>query len=67
MPQEALLPDTDAILRSTVEWTSYHSKQLVRYKDAQGIVHRCLTADYAEAETAFQKYVADLRKTANRP
>jgi hypothetical protein len=62
--QEALLPDTQAISRSTLEWTEYHGKQLVRYKDADGSVHRCLTASYAEADSAFELYLEMMRLAA---
>jgi hypothetical protein len=57
---EALLPDTDAIPKGTLEWTLYRGKQLVRYRDSDGSVHRCLTADYAEAEVAFEAYKRDV-------
>ena len=63
---EALLPDTDAITNSTLEWTEYRGKQLVRYKDAAGSVHRCLTADRAEADAAFTKWREEMRDAANR-
>jgi len=57
MRQEALLPGTDAIRKSTLEWSTYRGKQLVRYKDSTGSVHRTLTANYAEADAAYQKYI----------
>ncbi len=65
MMQEALLPGTDAIARATLEWTRYRGKQLVRYKDASGSVWRCLTANYAEAEAAFEKWVEEMRRKAS--
>lgn len=64
MKQECLLPGTDAITKNTLEWSIYHGKQLVRYKDANGSVHRCLTADYAEAEQAFNNWLEDMREQA---
>lgn len=56
MKQESLLPHTDAIPKRTLEWTRYHGKHLVRYKDGLGYVHRTLTADRAQAEAAFERY-----------
>jgi hypothetical protein len=61
---EALLPDTDAISRSTLEWGEYRGKQLVRYKDAAGSVQRCLTADRAEASATFYTWLEAMRHEA---
>jgi hypothetical protein len=61
---EALLPDTDAIPRATLEWTEYRGKQLVRYRDAAGSVHRILTANYQEASEAFDRYAEQMRSMA---
>jgi len=63
MRQESLLPHTDAIKKLTLEWTTYRGKQLVRYKDAAGYVHRTLTLDWAEAEAAFEKYRERMKVT----
>ena len=59
---EALLPDTDAITKGTLEWTEYRGKHLVRYRDQNGSVQRTLTASWDEANAAFEKYLADLRQ-----
>jgi hypothetical protein len=61
---EALLPDTDAIKRNTLEWTPYRGKHLVRYKNAQGQVQRVKTASWDEANAAFEKFLQHLRQHA---
>ena len=58
---EALLPGTDAITNGTLEWDRYKGKWLVRYKERNGTVHRLITADYQEADAAFEKYLAQMR------
>jgi hypothetical protein len=63
---EALLRGVDAMSRSTLEWREYRGKQLVQYRDADGSVHRTLTADYAEADAAFGKYLADMKRRCQR-
>jgi len=64
MKQESLLPSTDAIMKNTLEWTPYRGKHLVRYKDAAGNVHRCLTPSYERALSEFEKFKAMMREEA---
>ena len=66
---EALLPDTDAIQAGVLEWNEYRGKWLVRYKEpvAPFSVQRVQTASWSEANTAFEKFLADLKsKISNR-
>lgn len=63
---EALLPDTDAITDNTLEWVPYRGKWLVRFKDARGYTHRCQTANYQEADEAFEKFKARMKEEAAR-
>ena len=60
---EALLPNTDALLRGTVEFAQYGIKWLVRYRRSDGTTWRQLYDDPDEAERAFNKYMADLEET----
>jgi hypothetical protein len=62
--QEALLPNTVAIMNQTLEWTTYHGKYLVRYKNRAGTVFRCLTASYAEASAKYDQYFKEMQKEA---
>lgn len=62
--QEALAADTDAIPRRTVEWSTYRGKHLVRYKNASGVTRRCHTADYVEADAAFENWKAEMAAQA---
>lgn len=59
---EALLPDTDAIQKETLEWSTYRGAWLVRYKDRAGMVHRTQTKVFAEVDAAFDSYLHDMRK-----
>jgi hypothetical protein len=61
---EALLPSTDAIPRATLEWKWYGGKQLIRYRDADGVSYRCLTADRAEAEAKFNQWYGEMASRA---
>jgi hypothetical protein len=61
---EALLPNTDAIKRNTLEWDNYCGKWLVRYKNGAGQVHRVLTPSWEEANTAFEKFLKEMREQA---
>ena len=63
---ESLLPDTDAIAAGTLEWTEYRGKWLVRYRDASGSVQRVRTASWNEANQAFEKFLADMRKNSGK-
>ena len=58
---ESLLPGTDAITNSTLEWDQYRGKWLVRLKDRHGSVQRVLTESYAEADAAFERFWVVLR------
>jgi len=60
---EALLPNTDALLRGTVELAQYGIKWLVRYRRSDGTTWRQLYDDPEEADRVFNKYVADLEET----
>ena len=57
---EALLPNTDALLRGTVEFAQYGIKWLVRYRRTDGTTWRQLYDDPEEADRVFNKYVSDL-------
>ena len=59
-------PDTDAIAAGTLEWTEYRGKWLVRYRDASGSVQRVITASWNEANQAFEKFLADMRKNSGK-
>lgn len=63
---EALLPDTDAIKRNTLEWEPYKGKWLVRYKNSKGFVKRVITADWNEADQAFMTYLEEMRQEARK-
>jgi hypothetical protein len=63
---ESLLPGTDAIKRNTLEWDTYHGKYLVRYKDENNIVRRVHTADWNEADKAFEKFLNEMRANCQR-
>ncbi len=63
---EALLRDTDAISKGTVEFGGYRGKILVRFRSLEGSVVRRLFP-YAESEEAFaffQECVEKLRVEA---
>lgn len=62
---EALLPDTGALQCQTVEWTIYHRKHLVRYRDRSGQTWRKYTADPQEAEQFYLESVRKLQKEAH--
>jgi hypothetical protein len=59
---EALLPNTDALLRGTAEFAQYGIKWLVRYRRTDGTTWRQLYDDPDEADRMFNKYVADLEE-----
>ena len=63
MKAEALLPNTDALRRGTVEFAQYGIKWLVRYRRPDGTTWRQLYDDPDEADHVFNKYVADLEET----
>ena len=62
MKAEALLPNTDALLRGTVEFAQHGIKWLVRYRRPDGTTWRQLYDDPDEADRVFNKYVADLEE-----
>ena len=63
---EALLPDTDAIKNNTLEWDTYRGGYMVRYKNAAGVVTRCTTKSWDEANTAFEKYLQEMREATRK-
>jgi len=62
MKAEALLPNTDALLRGTAEFAQYGIKWVVRYRRTDGTTWRQLYDDPDEADRMFNKYVADLEE-----
>lgn len=66
MKAEALLPHTDALLRSTVEFARYGAKWLVRYRRPDGTTWRQLYNDPKEADRVFNEYLADLESVGKR-
>jgi hypothetical protein len=61
MPQESLLPGTDAITRSTVEIALYHGNWLVRVKDRAGYARQRRFTDLDEAMGYFWDCARELR------
>ena len=61
---EALLRDTDAIKRNTLEWGTYRGGYLVRYKNGQNVVKRVQTKSWDEANAAFEKFLKEMRENA---
>lgn len=51
--QEALAPDTDAMPRTTIEWSLYRGKHRVRVKDPNGYVVRMEFDDQDAAHRFF--------------
>jgi hypothetical protein len=61
---EALLRDTDAIKRNTLEWYTYHGGYLVRYKNGSNMVNRVQTKSWDEANAAFEKFLKAMRASS---
>lgn len=59
---EALLPDTDAITRGTIEFVPYGSKWLVRMRRLDGSIRRELFRTAAEGWPFFQDCVGQMRE-----
>ena len=65
MRQEALLPNTRAIPRGTVEFES-RQKALIRYKSLNGSTWQRQIIDREEAFRVFRGFVENLRREAAR-
>lgn len=63
---EALLPGTDALPASTLDWTTHQGKHLVRLRLKDGTTTRCHTRDPEEANRFYQEAFDRLKKEARR-
>lgn len=62
MPQESLLPGTDAITKGQVENVPYRGKRLVRYRNLQGYTTQRQFENGDESDTFFWECVEKLKQ-----
>jgi len=66
MPQESLLPNTQAIMRGTLEWSATPGGTLIRYKDLKGYVQqrKFRQDEFIQAEICFCAFLDKLKVEA---